>query len=281
MKTYENQQLYQKLTNSNNLPPFPAVAARIMDLLQGTNCSFKEVHECLILDPALVALVLKVVNSPVFPIQREVTNINMALTFLGLTRLRNILYTYFFRTLYDRGANKLPLQTKLWNHALSVALYAQTLGIQLDYPDDSECFTAGLIHDIGRFVIGLQDLNLFKEILALAQEKSCDLLEAEDRLMGFNHQDVGYGIARHWNFPDVIKDAIFLHHEFVEYDRLPLLTRIVAISNLLAHAETEEGDSPSRKKAVFFLAKADVDEQTLAGMRFLYQEKMNSVRSLL
>ena len=150
MKNYQNLQLYQKLTSSNSIPPFPAIAGRIMDLMQSPSCSFSEIHESLVLDPALVALVLKVANSPIFPLQRKVTNVNMALTYLGLTRLRNILYTYFFRTLYDRGGSKVPGQVKFWNHSLSVAMFAQTLGIQMDYPDDSECFTAGLIDDIGR-----------------------------------------------------------------------------------------------------------------------------------
>ena len=91
-------------------------------------------------------------------------------------------------------------------------------------------------------------MGLYKEILTLAQEKELTMLDAENRVMSFNHQDVGYGIAKNWNFPSVITDAIFLHHEFVEYDRLPTLTKIVALANLLAHAEADEGDAESGEK---------------------------------
>lgn len=280
MKTYHNQQLYQKMTNPATMPPFPDVAMRTMKLLQSSQCSFKDIYETLILDPALVALVLKVVNSPLFPIQKEISNINMALSYIGFKRLRSLLYTYYFRTLLEKGASRFTGQEEFWNHSLSVGLYSQVIGIQMDFPDDSECFTAGLIHDIGRFVIGVQDNALYLEIADLSKKQESTMLEAEQRRMGFTHQDVGYGIAKKWNFPAVITEAVSNHHEFLEFDHLPELTRIVTVANLTAHADLEGPDSPSSKKSDAFLEKLGIDAQTRQGIHILHREKLASVNSL-
>lgn len=280
MKTYHNQQLFQKMTNPTTIPPFPDVALRTMKLLQNPNCSFREIYECLILDPSLVALVLKVVNSPLFPIQREITNINMALSYLGFKRLRSLLYTFYFRTLMEKGASRFEGQDKFWSHSLSTGIYAQIIGIQCDYPDDSECFTAGLIHDIGRLVIGIQDPARYREIIDVSTKQDIPMVEAEQRILGFDHQDVGYSIGKKWNFPTVIVEAISHHHELVEFDRLPDQTKIVALGNVLSHAEEEGEDSPSLRKAVPFLEKLGLDSVTQEGIRVLYKEKFMSVRAM-
>lgn len=280
MKTYQNQKLYQRLINQSSLPPFPDVAMRALNQIQNPDCTFTEVHKCLILDPALVALILKVANSPLYPVQKEITNINQALSYMGFRRIRSMLYTYLYRTLMEKGASRFPGQLKFWNHSLAVGLYAQILAIQTDYEDDSECFTAGLIHDIGRFIIGVQDPKLFKEIETTSQTNGLTLLEAEQRILGFTHQDVGYGIARKWNFPDKVVDCIALHHELMEFDNLPKLVRIVSVANLLDHMRNEGVDSDYALKVAQYLQRLNLDESTQQGIQVLFEEKINSIRSL-
>lgn len=274
MRNIQNRQLYQELINPANIPPFPQHATRVMQILQVPTCSINDVHDSLVQDPALVALAMKVANSPLFPTQKEIASIGLALSFLGTRRLKSILYTYFFRFLLESGKGQFHRQREFWEHALSVGLFAQILGIQLDHPDDSECFTAGLLHDLGKFVMWYQSASRYRDVEDLAAAEGIPAVEAERRLLGLDHQDVGRGICRRWNFPPSLVDAIALHHETDTFAEHPELVRVVLVGNLLAHSLEDSATAADQgKQAEEYMKEMGLGDRVRSGIRQLYREK--------
>ncbi|HTY20306.1 MAG TPA: HDOD domain-containing protein, partial [Geobacteraceae bacterium] len=62
------------------LPSPPAIAIKILDMVRRDDFSFKELAQIIESDPALVAKILRVANSPYYNFNRRVDNIDMALS---------------------------------------------------------------------------------------------------------------------------------------------------------------------------------------------------------
>jgi putative nucleotidyltransferase with HDIG domain len=123
----------------------------------------------------------------------------------------------------------------LWEHAVAVALMSQICAARLSRPDDPRLFTAGVLHDIGKMVLGEFVHESWPKIQELVENKKYSFLEAEEEVIGVNHAELGGEIALIWKFPDEILKAIAFHHRpdlLADNDAVPW---IVYLSNQVCH----------------------------------------------
>ena len=90
------------------VPPFPALAARLLALLANPVPDIAKVAELIGGDPALTGHVLKVVNSYEFALKSHVTSIPHAVGLLGSDRIRTITTTTATATYIKRLMTKVP-----------------------------------------------------------------------------------------------------------------------------------------------------------------------------
>lgn len=76
-----------------NLPPFPPVAVKAMELLANESVDLEKVNSILRTDAALSAEVLRLANSALPGSRRPFDTIARALIFLGTQRVSSLLYT--------------------------------------------------------------------------------------------------------------------------------------------------------------------------------------------
>jgi putative nucleotidyltransferase with HDIG domain len=98
-----------------------------------------------------------------------------------------------------------------WEHSLATAICSRELARECGY-SESVAFTAGLLHDIGRLALATYYPSEFASAIERAADRDCLLLDAETSLLGIGHAEVGASIATHWNFADVVSEAIRDHH---------------------------------------------------------------------
>ncbi len=79
--------------------------------------------------------------------------------------------------------------------------------------DPGQAFVAGLLHDIGRLILVLNDPEHYGEVLDYQKANKCHIRLAERAVLGFEHTEVGRGLAEHWKLPLIIQTAISAHHE--------------------------------------------------------------------
>jgi putative nucleotidyltransferase with HDIG domain len=102
----------------------------------------------------------------------------------------------------------------LWRHSVAAAASAEAAQefCQVDVPP--EAFTAALLHDVGKVVMGR---FLSSEILGFIQRAresgGLSQLEAERQILGVHHGELGGLMAQHWNLPPRIVKGIIYHHE--------------------------------------------------------------------
>lgn len=125
----------------------------------------------------------------------------------------------------------------LWQHSLITATAAEVLNSQVAIveTDASVVFTVGLLHDIGKLVLGqalTPDLQT-----SLRQLIELDLVprpEAEREILGTDHGEVGACLLQTWNLPEEIIEAVANHHQPLLEPR-PHLSVVTHVANCIAH----------------------------------------------
>lgn len=73
---------------TRRLPSFPQAAAKLIKTSRDDTASLKDLAKILETDPGLSVQVLKIVNSPVYGLNRTITTLSDAVVFLGMDELR-------------------------------------------------------------------------------------------------------------------------------------------------------------------------------------------------
>ena len=231
------------------LPTLPVVALRIGEVIHSKNVSVTQIAELLKTDPATSAKLLRLVNSPYFGIPGGVADVTRAIPFVGFNTLYQlVLGIGVLETLDVPGGAR-----SLWLHALTVATAARELAIELRCPDDGACFTAGLLHDMGKIALAKLAPEKLAAAAAMVAAEGITLQEAERRLNIVPHDRVGARLAKQWRFPANLTTPIEQHHSVhlpgVRERLAPNLrtiTEIVNASDYIAHACAGKfGDTPN------------------------------------
>jgi HD-like signal output (HDOD) protein len=189
-----------------NLPPFPPVAAKVINLLARESVSLQEIADTLKTDAALSAEVLRLANSALVSARYAVTTIPQALPLLGATRLTGLLLTLSFSKFLKRTGRRDSIR-RSWHHNLACALAAKDFA-QFFNRDPDEAYNAGLFHDIGRLALLVMQPTLYDQIIA----SGGDLLALERTHFGLDHCTAGAWVIEHWSLPRTFVDVALHHH---------------------------------------------------------------------
>jgi len=192
-------------------------------------------------DQSLAGSILRVVNSAYYNFPRKIGSLTDAVVLLGYKGIRNIVLSVTAFRFFSNSSDYLD-RKKLWNHTLACAIIADLLNRRLKL-NESNCFEAALLHDIGKVVFDYLDPEVLRGAIKEARRKELPLITVEPAHFGITHSEVGTLLANHWNLPDNIVQAIQFHHQpentVPEYLHI---TSLVSLSNAVAYS-VEMGDS--------------------------------------
>lgn len=201
------------LRRVRELTPFSPVLREAMETLDDDRSSARDVARVLGRDEAIAAKILRLVNSPLCALRGRVTTVSEAVTLLGFQQIRTLVVV---ESLLGQGRSRDPLvernRRSIWEHSLACARWAVELAVATRYRALEEASLAGLLHDIGKIVLAASSPREFAESMALAQQEMLPSHEAEDRLLGTNHIEVGRMVAEHWRFPQQVRQVVTFHH---------------------------------------------------------------------
>ena len=133
------------------LPPFPAVAQRLLSLVDNDTAAAAQISDCIKLAPAFTAEILRVANSPLFGAVREVYSVKHAVGLLGLDRVKAMAVLIGVNAMVI-PAMRIEALRKFWVHSLVTAILTEeSARVSKCCPDGA--YTAGLLHNLG--VLGL------------------------------------------------------------------------------------------------------------------------------
>jgi putative nucleotidyltransferase with HDIG domain len=209
--------------------------------------SVDNIVEALKLDPVICGKVLKLSNSAYVGIPRTISSIKNAVVLLGQKRVHSLVLASTVLTIFKRpGELPFPLHN-YWKHSTIVAMIAESVARHLrryGAIETEEVFSAGLLHDIGRMVLGCYYAPKIDAALQEARKKKIPVFEAE--APGLSHTGAGMMLAGHWNFPPQLSDAISYHHQPGRAGDNRRIAGIVHLADVMAHiigANTFDGES--------------------------------------
>lgn len=237
--------------NSSKLISFPDVVHRVNSMVSDPDVSATEIGTVISHDPALTSSLLKVANSPLFGLSREIDTVSRAVTVLGGKQVRDLALATSAADAFKDIPNDLVSMDQFWYHSLCCALAAQELADLGGIKKIESVFVAGLLHDIGHLVIYNQmpDLAVESTMLSLVEPEQSGLYQAEHRVLGFDHAQLGGALVKAWGFPESLQACITFHHEPSKTESHKVEVALTHIANNIAYAiETEddvlENDTP-------------------------------------
>ena len=192
------------------LPTLPEAITRLGILLRDDKATSAAFEAAVRTDPAITANLLRAANSALHGGLEPTTSVRQAVTRIGLRRVYEVaIGTSFRRSLPIRLPGYGLDGPAFWLHCTATAVYAEALASEVRLPALELAFTAGLLHDVGKLVIG----GFLAELMPESNWWTFGTAAAERELLGSNHCDVGGEIARRWRLPLSIAHACRWHHE--------------------------------------------------------------------
>jgi putative nucleotidyltransferase with HDIG domain len=201
------------LNSAIQLPPFPAVIQKVLQLVEDPKSSAQEMVDVIQYDQSVTANVLRVCNSGHFGLRHPVHSLLEAVAMIGFDQLVEIILQHNSGQLFSRACPGYDLNDgELWRHSVSCALLSQIISVRLNQVPSPTRFTAALVHDIGKVILSGFVREHFEEIRKLVREGGCSFSEAEKEVLGIDHAELGGKISERWQFPKAIVLAIRYHH---------------------------------------------------------------------
>ncbi len=152
--------------------PLPTKATAILKKSSQPDTSALEIADLLESDHALSARVFKVANSAFNGLPRQIASIDNAVVLLSQKTTRNLMLTATIGGMGAKGVVSYGIpRGGLFDHAIVVAQSAQALSTQTNRAVPAEPYTAGLLHDIGKVVLGEHVENRVGAIIELAKSE--------------------------------------------------------------------------------------------------------------
>lgn len=211
------------------LPPMPQVAQRALTLIRNPDSSMAELAEVVALDQAMASLVLRWVNSPYYGLLQPVATVRQAVVYLGQNTVQSLVLAASVTAFMERPAPGYGLERgDLWKHSVGVAACARLVAAKFGSQVAEEAYYAGLLCDIGKlaFEVLLRDVDTMRP-----EWQGRTFSELEQLHFGIDHAALGAEMARRWNLPERIVEAIACHHHPAGADEGAILAAAVHIAD--------------------------------------------------
>lgn len=214
------------------LPPFPQVAIRVLQLADKENVQLHELGDLISSDAAFASEVLTIANSLLYAPRFPASSILQAIAVLGANHLQGMCLTVGVRAYLGKSLNH-PAMRCLWRHNLACALIAERLALA-GFMDKDVAYTAGVLHDIGRFALAVVRPTEYADLLGTHRGTSGSILHCEREIFGLDHCAVGRQLVLEWKLPCELEAVVFEHHCSRRTDGVWGMAELIKVSCRLA-----------------------------------------------
>ena len=218
-----------RFLQSVSLPVMPEAAQALIHTLKDEAADVATVTAIIAKDPALTATLLRMANSAMFGLSRSVHTLDSAVSVIGMAHIRA-------RALFICMANGFEFPTGLerlefWRHSMACAGFAKWLASHSAI-DEQEAWLTGMMLRLGEIIIAQR----LPESLVQIEARPCAPGErwARERLLtGFDEGQIAAEIARRWDFPDTVANALAMAAS-MQATQASRLAAVVHLGALLA-----------------------------------------------
>jgi HD-like signal output (HDOD) protein len=259
----EQEELAKLLKNGISIPAQPKVMIELDRLLAQPQANISAIAKLVSHDPSLTAIIFRIIGSPIYGLRKPIESVEKAISVIGLTQMANIIKSAAIRKTLGGSA---PFYEWFWERSgeiaqlCSIIAYKQRMVCNI-FPDQAQL--AGLFHDCGVPILMQRFSNYCMPFRMEVSRKWPNVIE-EDRLLNTDHAVVGYLIARHWNLPDFICQAVRFHHEILHTEHKAMtMVAILQMARHIYNINTGNNDAEWEIDKVRVLEEIGVSEEGL------------------
>lgn len=228
-----NGELEKYITSNCEIPPMPAVAAKVIDLVSSDDVTASQLTEVISKDLALATRVLNMANSSFYRRLEEIRELSSAIVILGMRTIRSLVLGASLKQLFKTSS---LFDTMLWEHSVAAAVAGTVIARDTGFSSPDEVMLAGLLHDLGKQILNSSMPKPYQNVVERVYADGLGFYEVEKETFGFAHNHVGPLLVKNWNFPIDIGKAIYFHHQMEEIgvmeEEQKRLVAIVHLANL-------------------------------------------------
>ncbi len=196
-----------ELVNSvKDIQAMPSVIVRVLNVMKKPTVSMKELGDIVVYDQSLTIKILALVNSAYYGFSQQISSINIALSLLGMVKVKNIIVAVAMKPMMSNAGDK-----ELWKHSMRVAVGCEYLAKLTKIMDADEAFIAGFIHDIGKMVLHMSNPKMYNKVVEVTNEGN-DILDIEKKYFDSDHVRTGSLLAKRWQLPILLANIVSYHH---------------------------------------------------------------------
>jgi HD-like signal output (HDOD) protein len=200
-----------RILQTAQLPALPQSAIKLLELSRDPENGPPEFAVPIEADPGLAGQILKFVNSSYFGFSREINNVRMAITLVGIRTIKNFsLWSAVFSLLPNPKCGPFDLKS-LWQDSLRRALFSRSMGKLLGLKEAEEAFSAALLQDMAIPLLAKELPNEYINLLVAREEGPRRLSDLERERFGWNHAEAAATMARKWKMPEAFADLLQRH----------------------------------------------------------------------
>jgi HD-like signal output (HDOD) protein len=191
------------------MPVLPASLSKVVEQFSNNNFDTQELLDLIQQEPSIAAKVIELANSSFYNhTNKEIADLKSAFMLLGSNGLIEGVINGFVSKLTPKSQIYFKKYgNKIWQHSLATGVIAKALINSSAYKDKAaQGYLIGLICNLGDMIIYQLLMEAFSFVHPDCQPNSYAFKE----LMKKNSKKIAYHIAKHWQFPQSILDALAL-----------------------------------------------------------------------
>jgi HD-like signal output (HDOD) protein len=192
------------------IPPQPQILVDLQIEQIMPDPDLKRIAALIRRDVGLAGTILKVVNSSFYGLRNKITSVDQAVSLIGLDSIINIINGVSIKS--EMSDETITHMNRFWDTANDIAMIATNIAKMVGFPKPDLAYLLGLFHNVGVPLL-MRRFDNYLEVLQHSYfNKSDRIIDIENDVLKTNHAVVGYYIAKSWNLPKILCEAIAEHH---------------------------------------------------------------------
>jgi serine/threonine protein kinase len=236
--------LLRRMRYKSDFPALSESVSAINKIVSSDQESVTRLSNAILKDIALTSKLLKLVNAAFYNQYGggTISTISRAVVILGFDAVRNAALTLILLEHLQNKSNATQLKDE-FARTLYSAILAKEMAIKAGVKNFEEAFICAMFFNLGRLLAMFYLPEEAEEIKKAMTQKDMTEDNASASVLGISYEDLGIGVAKSWNFPDLIVHSMRkpasekVKKPETEADQMQILS---AFSNELCSAITIE-----------------------------------------